>query len=180
MGRWLPVATPRLGQRRRTQTAKLGCGNNNRACPMIPSARNREVWGLLAAEPAFAFAGTRSQSVAVRSGGYEPPFCQYGGWTVAAVRKTDNLLCVCTHDLALERKNAIRIERKSQAFLICNLVFGNFGNPRIVCGAANLQGGVECIHNLQNAVHHQIPRRFFFHKKSLNPHNNCVFKLIHI
>ena len=30
------------------------------------------------------------------------------------------------------------------------------------------------------AVHHQIPRRFFFHKKSLNPHNNCVFKLIHI
>ena len=26
MGRYLPVATPRLGQRRRTQTAKLGCG----------------------------------------------------------------------------------------------------------------------------------------------------------
>ena len=48
---------------------------------------------LLAAEPAFAFAGTRSQSVAVRSGGYEPPFCQYGGGTVAAVQKTDNLLC---------------------------------------------------------------------------------------
>ena len=89
-----------LKQRRRTQTAKLGCGNNNRACPMIPSARNREVWGLLAAEPAFAFAGTRNRSVTVRSGGYKPPFCQYGGWTVAAVRKTNNLLCVCTHDLA--------------------------------------------------------------------------------
>ena len=57
-----------------------------RVCLMIPSARDREVRGLLAAEPAFAFAGTRSQSVAVRSGGYEPPFCQYGGGTVAAVR----------------------------------------------------------------------------------------------
>ena len=75
---------------------------------------------------------------------------------------------------------AIHSEGKSRAFLICNLVFGNFGNRLIVCGAANLQRGVECIHNLQNAVHHQIPRRFFFHKKSLNPHNNCVFKLIHI
>ena len=75
---------------------------------------------------------------------------------------------------------AIRIERKSRAFLICNLVFGNFGSPQIVCGAANLQRGVECIHNLQNAVHHQIPRRFSLIKKSLNPHNNCVFKLIHI
>ena len=107
MGKYIPVATPRLGQRRRTQTAKLGCGNNNRACPMIPSARNREVWGLLAAEPAFAFAGTRNRSVTVRSGGYEPPFCQYGGWTVAAVRKTKNSLCVvCTHDHSLERKNA--------------------------------------------------------------------------
>ena len=60
---------------------------------MIPSARDRVVWGLLAAEPAFAFAGTRSRSVAVRSGGYEPPFCQYGGGTVAAVRKTNNLRC---------------------------------------------------------------------------------------
>ena len=104
MGRWLPVATPRLGQRRRTQTAKLGCGNNNRACPMIPSARNREVWGLLAAEPAFAFAGTRSQSVAVRSGGYEPPFCQYGGRTVAAVQKTDNLLCPKTRPFIRTQK----------------------------------------------------------------------------
>ena len=64
-----------------------------RACPVIPSARDREVRGLLAAEPAFAFAGTRSQSVTVRSGGYEPLSYQYGGWTVAAVRKTKNLLC---------------------------------------------------------------------------------------
>ena len=61
---------------------------------------------------------------------------------------------------------AIRIERKSQAFLICNLVFGNFGNPRIVCGAANLQRGVESIHNLQNAVHYQIPRRFSLIKRA--------------
>ena len=75
-------------------------------CPMIPSARNREVWGLLAAEPAFAVAGTRNRFVTDKPGGYEPPFCQYGGWTVAAVRKTENLLCVFTHDLALERKNA--------------------------------------------------------------------------
>ncbi len=147
----------------------------------------------------------------VRSYGYEPPFCQYGGWTVAAVRKTDNLLCPKTRPFirtqirlhfalmgkiqasltfdffrltlaapAYSMCTAIHIERKSRAFLIWNLVFGNFGNPQIVCGAANLQSGVECIHNLQNAVHHQIPRRFFFHKKSLNPHNNCVFKLIHI
>ena len=67
-----------------------------RVCPVIPSARDREMRGLLAAEPAFAFAGTRSQSVAVRSGEYEPPFCQYGGWTVAAVRKTNNFLCLMT------------------------------------------------------------------------------------
>ena len=55
---------------------------------------------------------------------------------------------------------AIHSERKSQAFQICNLVFGKSGNPRIVCGAANLQRGVECIHNLQNAVYYQISRRF--------------------
>ena len=61
---------------------------------------------------------------------------------------------------------AIHSERKSRAFLICNLVFGNFGNPQIVCGAANLQWGVECIHNLQNTVHHQIPRRFSFIKRA--------------
>ena len=71
---------------------------------MIPSARNREVWGLLAAEPAFAFAGTWSQSVTARSGVYEPLWCQYRGWTVAAVRRTKKLLCVCVH--SLERKNA--------------------------------------------------------------------------
>ena len=57
-----------------------------RVCPVIPSARDRVVRGLLAAEPAFAFAGTRSRSVTVRSGGDEPPFCQNGGWTIAAVR----------------------------------------------------------------------------------------------
>jgi len=62
--------------------------------------------GLLTAEPAFALAGTRSRSVTVRSGGYEPPFCQYGGWTVAVVRKTKYLLCAYTHDHSLERKNA--------------------------------------------------------------------------
>ena len=54
-------------------------------------------WGLLVAEPAFAFAGTRNRSVTVRSGEDEPPFCQYGGRTVAAVRQTENLLCVCVH-----------------------------------------------------------------------------------
>ena len=146
--------------------------------------------GLLTAEPAFAFAGTRSRSVTVRSGGYEPPFCQYGGWTVAAIRKTDNLLCLKTRPFIRTQKRpnlpqgvsssvsnvdffrlplaapahststAIRIERKSRAFLIYNLVFGKSDNPQIVCGAANLQRGVESIHNLQNTVHYQIPRRF--------------------
>ena len=164
--------------------------------------------GLLAAEPAFAFAGTRSQSVTARLGGYEPLFCQYRGWTVAAVRKTDNFLCPKTRPFIRTQKRpnlpqgvsssvsnvdfsrltlaapayslctAIHSEGKSRAFLICNLVFGKSGSPQIVCCAANLHRSVECIHNLQNAVHYQIPRRFFFHKKSLNPHNNCVFKLI--
>ena len=136
---------------------------------------------LLAAEPAFAFAGTRNQSVAVRSGGYEPPFCQYGGWTVAAVPKTNNFLCPKTRPCIRTQKRpnfpqgvnssvsnvdlfrltlaapayslctAIHNERKSRAFLICNLVFGDFGSPQIVCGAANLQRGVKCIHNLQSA-----------------------------
>ena len=67
---------------------------------------------------------------------------------------------------AYSTSTAIRIERKSQAFLICNLVFGNFGNPRIVCGAANLQRGVASIHNLQNAVHYQIPSRFSLIKRA--------------
>ena len=61
---------------------------------------------------------------------------------------------------------AIHRERKSRAFLICNLVFGNFSNRLIVCGAANLQSGVESSHNLQNAVHHQIPRRFSLIKRA--------------
>ena len=86
---------------------------------MIPSARDRVVWGLLAAEPAFAFAGTRNRFVADKLGGYEPPFCQYGERTVAAVRKIDNLLCVFTHDLVLERKNARTYPKGLvQAFLI--------------------------------------------------------------
>mgnify|MGYP003293665874 CR=1 FL=1 len=133
----------------------------------------------------------------VRSGGYEPPSCQYGGWTVAAVRRTDNLLCPKTRPFIRTQKRphfaltgkmqasltfdffrltlaapayslctAIHSERKSRAFLICNLVFGKSGNPQIVCGAANLQRGVECIHNLQNAVHYQIPRRFSLIKRA--------------
>ena len=61
---------------------------------------------------------------------------------------------------------AIHSERKSRAFQICNLVFGKSGNPQIVCDAANLQGGVESIHNLQNAVHYQIPRRFSLIKRA--------------
>ena len=52
----------------------------------------------------FAFAGARSRSVAVRSGGYEPPFCQYGGWTVAAVRKTNNILCPKTRPFIRTQK----------------------------------------------------------------------------
>ena len=49
--------------------------------------------------------------------------------------------------------------------MILFLVFGKSSNPQIVCGAANLQGGVECIHNLQYAVHYQIPKRFIQVKK---------------
>ena len=90
-----------------------------RSCPMIPSARDREVWGLLDAEPAFAFAGTRSQSVAVRSGGYEPPFCQSGGWTVAAVRKTNNFLCPKTRPIIRTQKRPLfALTGKKQAFLM--------------------------------------------------------------
>ena len=187
----------------------------------------------------------------VRSGGYEPPFCQYGGWTVAAVRKTNNFLCPRTrpffkesliissavavgffvptlrfetleiHKVCLRVSNldlcqnlssstlaeitsdslnaktpvfcpkgqntsvsnvdffrltlaapacsmctAIHIEIKSRAFMKYNLGFDNDGNPQNVCGAVNLQRGVECIHNLQNAVHHQIPRRFSLIKRA--------------
>ena len=46
-----------------------------------------------------------------------------------------------------------------------NLVFDNFGNPRIVCGAANLQRGVESIHSLQVALYYQNPRWFMQIKK---------------
>ena len=163
---------------------------------MIPSARDREVWGLLAAEPAFAFAGTRSRSVTVRSGGYEPPFCQYEGGTVAAVRKTNNFLCPKTRPFIRTQKRPhfaltgkmqaflmltfsdwrwLRqptqcvqqyTSKKSRAFLICNLVFGKSDSPQIVCGAANLHRSVECIHNLQNTVHHQIPRQFSLTKRA--------------
>ena len=55
---------------------------------------------------------------------------------------------------------AIHIERKSYVFIKYNLGFDSTGNPQKVCGAANLQRGVESIHNLQNTVHYQIPRRF--------------------
>ena len=145
----------------------------------------------------------------VKSGGYKPPFCQYGGWTVAAVRKTNNLRCLKTQPFIRTQKRpnlpqgvtssvsnvdffrltlaapaysmctAIRIERKSQAFMILFLVFGKSGNRLIVCGAANLHRGVESIHSLQVALYYQISR-WFPNKKSLNPHNNCVFKLIPI
>ena len=63
--------------------------------------------------------------------------------------------------------------------MILFLVFGKSGNPQIVCSAANLQRDVECIHSLQVALNYQKPR-WFMQTKSLNPHNNCVFKLIQI
>ena len=67
---------------------------------------------------------------------------------------------------AYSLRTAIHSERKSRVFLICSLVFGKSSSPQIVCGAANLQSGVECIHNLQNAVHYQIPRRFSLIKRA--------------
>ena len=67
---------------------------------------------------------------------------------------------------AYSMSTAIHSERKSRAFMILFLVFGKSGNRLIVCGAANLQRGVECIHNLQNAVHYQIPRRFSLIKRA--------------
>ena len=82
-------------------------------------SKHRQMWGLLAAEPAFAFAGTRSRSVAVRSGGCEPPFCQYGGWTVAAVRKTDNFLCPKTRPfIRTQKRPHFALTGKTQAFLM--------------------------------------------------------------
>ena len=138
----------------------------------------------------FAFAGTRNQSVTVRSGGYEPPLCQCGGWTVAAVRKTNNFLCPKTRPFIRTQKRpslpqgvnssvsnvdffrltlaapayslctAIHNERKSRAFLICNLVFGKSGNRLIVCGAANLLRNLDSIHSLQVALYYRNPRWF--------------------
>ena len=152
-------------------------------------------WGFLVAEPAFTFAGTRNRSVTVRSGGYEPPFCQYGGRTVAAVQKTDNLLCPKTRPFIRTQKRlnlpqgvsssvsnvdffrltlaapaysmgtAIHIERKSRAFMILFLVFGKSGNRLIVCGAANLLRNLESIHSLQIALYYQNPRWFMQIKK---------------
>ena len=61
--------------------------------------------------------------------------------------------------------------------MILFLVFGKSGNSQIVCGAANLQRGVKCIHNLQSAYITKW-QDDFPNKKSLNPHNNRVFKLI--
>ena len=151
VGRRLPVATPRLGQRRRTQAAKLGCGRTPRVSCDPLGEGSMILLELLAAEPAFAFAGTRSRSVTVRSGRYEPPSCQYGGWTVAAVRKTDNFLCLKTRPFIRTQKRpnlpqgvsasvsnvdffrltlaapaysmctARNIERKSRAFMIGKL-----------------------------------------------------------
>ena len=145
----------------------------------------------------------------VRSGGYEPPFCQYGGWTVAAVQKTDNLLCPKTRPFIRTQKRpslpqgvnssvsnvdffrltlaapayslctAIHIEIKSRAFMKFNLRFDNTDNIQKVCSAAYLLRNLESIHSLQVALYYQISR-WFPNKKSLNPHNNCVFKLIPI
>ena len=61
--------------------------------------------------------------------------------------------------------------------MILLLVFGKSGNPQIVCSAANLLRNLESIHSLQVALYYQISR-WFPNKKSLNPHSNCVFKLI--
>ena len=97
-----------------------------RACPVIPSARDREVRGLLAAEPAFAFAGTRNRFVADKPDGTNlRPANTEGGLLLQSERP--KTYCAAIHS-----------ERKSRAFLICNLVFGKSGKPQIVCGAANL------------------------------------------
>ena len=67
--------------------------------------------------------------MAVRPGGYEPPFCQYGGWTVAAVRKTNNFLCLMTRPFIRTQKRPHFAPRgKTQAFLMLTfseLVFTN-------------------------------------------------------
>ena len=196
VGRYLPVATPRLGQRRRTQTAKFGCGD----VPRVSCDTLGEGSGIVETpcyRTGFAFAGTRSRSVTVRSGGYEPPFCQHGGWTIAVIRKTDNLLCRMARPFIRTQKRphfalrgkmqasltfdffrltlaapaysmctAIHIEKKSQAFMKYNLGFDNTGNPQIVCGAANLLRNSESIHSLQVALYYQIPRWFVQTKKA--------------
>lgn len=63
--------------------------------------------------------------------------------------------------------------------MILFLVFGKSGNPQIACGAANLQRGVKCNHNLQNADITKF-QDGFPNKKSLNPHSICVFKHLNI
>ena len=60
-----------------------------------------------------------------------------------------------------------------------NLRFDNIDNMQQVCSAANLLRNLESIHSLQVVLYYQISR-WFPNKKSLNPHNNCVFKLIQI
>ena len=125
-------------------------------CPLIPSARDRK-----------------------------------RGWTVAEVQKTNNFLWP---SIRTQKRPQFALTDKLQAFQMLTfsdwcwlrqltrwvqqytsikksglydifLVLGKFSNQQIVCDAANLQRGVEGIHNLQNAVHYQIPRRFIQIKK---------------
>ena len=54
----------------------------------------------------------------VRSGEYEPPLCQYGGWTVAAVRKTNNFLCPKTRPfIRTQKRPHFALRGKMQASL---------------------------------------------------------------
>ena len=112
------------------------------------------------------------------------------GGTVAAVRKTNNFLCLMTRPFIRTQKRpnlpqgvsssvsnvdffrltlaapayslctAIHIEEKVGPLWNFNLGFDNTSNSQKVCSAANLHRGVECIHSLQVDPHFQIPRRF--------------------
>ena len=164
---------PRLGQRWRTQTAKLGCSKvlrvssdhlGERSCSVGTPCRrtgfcirrNKEpinrkqqsnclrLWTDLLAHlllikalkyiKYFCVFITKSDPkslvhsscqfnhcflVTVRSGGYEPPFCQYGGWTVAAVRRTNNLLCPKTRPfIRTQKRPHFALTGKKQASLM--------------------------------------------------------------
>ena len=196
MGRRLPVATPQLGQRRRTQTAKLGCGRTPRVS-YDPLGEKSGSLGTPCCRTGFCVRRNKE------------PICDSQiRWMQTSVLPIRSVDCCCSPK---DRKLTVRIharpcirtqkrpnlpqgvsssvsnvdffrltlaapaysmctaihsERKSQAFMKFDLRFDNTSNSQKVCSAANLYRNLESIHNLQYAVHYQIPRRFSLIKRA--------------